>query len=1013
MAACIAASAGYVWTTPLAAQGQNPPARPTPATPAPTTQAPATQAPTRPAPTTPAPTTPTPTNPAPAGQAQAPASATAQPAGQNPSTVCGLPIPAPARQPPAGSGPIVYLVVPCFQKQGGFSVIDPQTYVYYIQLHGSRPSENVWIPWNDKAEQTAVGDFKRLWETNFLDNLVVDVQDYHFSNGVLGKLVVYDMEERERVKIVDYVGSKKVEQSKIDEELKKQNLQIRLDSFIDQGLVNHVAAVVREMYGDKGYEYATVKPEIKPVSTDTKTVNLTFHINEGPKVRIQNVHFLGNNAIPDSKLASKMKDNKGPNKWLSLFFLGSPGTYKENKFEDDAQKVTDYYREKGYVKAQIGQPQLRILEDSKDGKTRLVQLQVPVTEGPRYKIGEINFSGNTVVKAEGLRPLFKVQEGDWFDEKKIRKGFDKAKELYGSGGYWEFTAAPEYSFPDDAKAPTDNAQGAAAAGPPPKPSAGAAGPPPPPSAGQPGTTAVTSQAASSAHHNPFYGMYGWTPWFDHEDPTNAPRANVTLRIEEGKQYFVHRITFTGNTTTRDNVIRREIRLYEGGVFNTEALKMSVRRVNQLGYFKPLEGEAVDVQKVADPDSTKAPQVDVKLKVQEQNRNQITFGAGVSQYEGFFGQLAFQTSNFLGRGETFSVSAQQGSLAKNYNVGFTEPFLFDRPITAGIQVFDQEIQYVGQFTQNSKGATTTWGFPLGPFSRLFATYSYQNVQVTQLNPLYTQTAALQNNPFLADSLLLNENGARKISKIGPSYVYNTVDNPIFPTNGRKVTLGADFAGLGGNTKFYDLNAEGIYYKKLNTRTSLGFRAATQYIDPIGKLPNGDPEQLPIFEKVVLGGEYSIRGFDLRSVGPRDLRTGLVLGGNKSLLGNAEYLINIAGPVRLVLFYDIGQVKDVGQGFSMKEPVQILTTVNNLLPTDSTTALYATTGFNSSLATRVDTIGETSAWKTSTGAEIRFFMPVLNVPFRLIFAANPSRTGVLNNNLQPESLWKFRFAVGTTF
>ena len=116
---------------------------------------------------------------------------------------------------------------------------------------------------------------------------------------------------------------------------------------------------------------------------------------------------------------------------------------------------------------------------------------------------------------------------------------------------------------------------------------------------------------------------------------------------------------------------------------------------------------------------------------------------------------------------------------------------------------------------------------------------------------------------------------------------------------------------------------------------------------------------------------------------------------------------------MLFYDIGQVRDVGEGFAMKEPVQRLTTVGALVPADSTTALFATTGFNSGLPTRVDTIGETSAWKTSTGAEIRFFMPVLNVPFRLIFAANPSRTGVLDNNLQPEKLWKFRFAVGTTF
>src|SRR5262249_61373448 len=116
---------------------------------------------------------------------------------------------------------------------------------------------------------------------------------------------------------------KKVEQSKIDDELKKKNLQIHLDSFIDPGLVKRVAGDVRELYAEKGFEYVEVKPEIKPISESSKTVNLTFHISEGPKVRIAHVNFLGNTAIPDAKLAGRMKDNKGPNKWL--LFLGGPG----------------------------------------------------------------------------------------------------------------------------------------------------------------------------------------------------------------------------------------------------------------------------------------------------------------------------------------------------------------------------------------------------------------------------------------------------------------------------------------------------------------------------------------------------------------------------------------------------------------------------------------------------------------------------------------------------------------
>ena len=483
---------------------------------------------------------------------------------------------------------------------------------------------------------------------------------------------------------------------------------------------------------------------------------------------------------------------------------------------------------------------------------------------------------------------------------------------------------------------------------------------------------------------------------------------MTLRIQEGKQSFVNRITFTGNTTTRDNVIRREMRLVESNVFNTEALKYSVRRLNQLGYFKELKGDAINVEKTPGVDN----KVDVSLKFEEQNRNQLTFGAGVSQFDGFFGQLSFQTSNFLGRGETFSMSAQQGDRAKNYQIAFTEPFLFDRPITAGVDVFIREIRYINQFTQASTGGNIVYGFQVSPFSRMFVNYSLENVKVKDLNPLYKDPRVLAGNPFLADSLLIGAGQHRTISKIGPSYVYNTVDSPITPTTGKRLTASLDVAGIGGNTNFVNPRVEGVWYRALNRRTSLGARAQAEYITPYGSTV-----ALPIYEKLYLGGEYSMRGFDLRTVGPRDDATGLVLGGNKSLLFNAEYLINVAGPVRLVLFYDAGQVRDVGEHFAWKEDLTAQRYPPQLTGVPLLYDPFAVGSLQNPLDVipRLETVvtGQANAFKTSTGAEIRFFMPVLNVPFRLIFAMNPSREGVLDSNLRPEKKYKFRFAVGSTF
>lgn len=871
-----------------------------------------------------------------------------------PTTICGLPVPAPVNLPPVGSVPVAYALIPCFERQGGSPVIESNTYLFYMEMksHVSRPSEDRWVPYDDSIEQILLADFKRLWATNFLDDLIIDIRDVRFSNGVIGKVIVYDMEERQRVKIVDYIGSKKVDQSKIEEELKKKGILIRLDSFIDPGLIRRVTTVVRELYAEKGYQFAEVKPEIKAIEGGAKTVNVSFNITEGPKVKIREIDFAGNTAIKDGKLAGKMKENK--RKGFFSFIRGG-GTYKEDKFEDDADLIVEYYRDRGYIMARVGQPELKVLEDSKDQKTRWVQLRIPVTEGKQYKVGNFTFEGNKVVNAEALRPLFKLKAGDTYSEKTIRKGLEKAREVYGSGGYYEFTGFPNLQPRDQ---PIDPATAPAPAGPP-------------------------APAAAPA------------------SPDGPPIVDVTMRMQEGKQYFVNRITFLGNTTTRDNVIRREIRLLEGGPFNTEALKFSIKRLNQLGYFKPLEGDAIGVDKTPGTDN----KVDVKLKFEEQNRNQLTFGAGVSQYDGFFGQLSFQTSNFLGRGETFTVSAQQGSRAKNYQLAFSEPFLFDRPQTAGVDLFIREIDYIGLYTQRSSGGNVVYGFQVADYSRAFMTYSYEAVEVKNLNAALTDPAVLQGNPLLADSLLIGQGQRRTISKVGPSIVYNSVDSPIFPTSGTRYTASMDIAGLGGNTRFINPRVEGIWYIPHTRRTSFGFRVSSEYIRPYGSTTT-----LPIFEKVFLGGEYSIRGFDIRSVGPRDPISGVVTGGNKSLLFNAEYLITIAGPVRLVLFYDAGQSRDIGVPFGWKEPVTERVFPGALSSSDP---FVVFSPFTSGFTAQTRTIGQTSAFKTSTGAEIRFFMPVLNVPFRLIFAMNPQRGGVLDNNLRPEQRFKFRFAVGSTF
>lgn len=849
--------------------------------------------------------------------------------------------PAASQQPPADSKPLVR----CIQIVAhpvNETIIEGATYEYYIKTRGSEPENNKWVVYNEEAVRT---DFRSLWKAGFLDNLWIEVIDEPYDNGVLGEHVIFHIEERSRVKVVDYAakggGKLRVDVSKIEDKLKEKGIGVHLDSFVDQATIRRVQGVIHDLYAEKGYDGVTIEPEIVAMEGGPKLVRLTFNIAEGPKYVIKEIVFDGNEAFTDAKLASQMKDNK-PRGWLS--FVTEAGKYQEAKFADDAQKVVDFYRENGYARARVGNPQVEEVSTSKDSKTRDIRLRIPVDEDRRYKIGKFEIADAKALKSEALRELFKIREGDFFDSKKLQKGMEKAKEAYGAFGFMEFTPEPDLCFQG-----TDCATGL-------------------PVGPQPG----------------------------------APVVDITMRMDEGKQYFVNRVTFTGNTTTHDNVIRRELRIADGGLFNTEALKESIRRLNQLGYFKPLE-RAEDISVLPTPGQDA--RVDIKLKFTEQNRNTLQFGAGVSQFDGFFGQLSFQTANFLGRGETVGVSLQKGSQAQNYQLSFSEPYLFDRPITAGVDVFTRQYIFPQQYTQQERGMNTVVGLPVKAYTRLYLGYGFTRVRVFDISPLYLSPAVLASSPYLRDSLLIDQGGHRTVSKISPSLVFNTVNAPIFPNAGTRYTVGGSLAGIGGDTFYWSTQLEGIWFHRMTNRMSFGLRAQAQYIRPYG-----DTTILPIFEKYFLGGEYSVRGFDIRTIGPRDPNSNLVIGGNKTLNFNAEYYINIASPVRLVAFFDTGQVQDVGQSFRWMEPL-----TQRVLPSGPflVDPLAPVLGLVSTEPIQVQTIGQALAFKASTGLELRFFMPVLNVPFRLISAWNPSRLGVLNNNLQPTQRFVFRFAVGTTF
>ena len=438
------------------------------------------------------------------------------------------------------------------------------------------------------------------------------------------------------------------------------------------------------MMAEKGFTNAEVTHKVTPVAGGPKLVNVTFNVSEGPKIKIRDVDFVGNTAMSDGTLQKKMKENKP--KGLLGFITGG-GTYKEAKFEEDADKIVEFYQNEGYVRARVGQPELKVLEDSKDGKERWVQLRIPVTEGPRYRIGEFDVRGQHGRQDRGAEAALQVKPGEWYSVKKIRDGLRKAQEIYGSGGYMEFTGFPDLKPSDDG-----------------------------------------SRAGSAGARAPRRGR----------DRRRHQRRRAERPDRRRHDAF----------TEGQAVLRQPHHLHRQ---HDDARQRHPPR-DAPGRGRRLRHRGAEVQRPP-PESARLLQADQRqdqramkvdktpgrdehrrrhAELEEQNRNQLTFGAGVSQYEGFFGQLAFQTSNFLGRGESLTVSMQAGDRAQNYQLAFTEPFLFDRNITGGFDVYKRSLQYIGYYTQKSTGGNLVFGFPVANFSRMFVNYSYEPVKMTDLN-----------------------------------------------------------------------------------------------------------------------------------------------------------------------------------------------------------------------------------------------------------------------------------------
>ncbi len=357
--------------------------------------------------------------------------------------------------------------------------------------------------------------------------------------------------------------------------------------------------------------------------------------------------------------------------------------------------------------------------------------------------------------------------------------------------------------------------------------------------------------------------------------------DIMLNIKKNELAYVERVDISGNVRTRDKVIRREFELEEGDLFNSSALKRSRNNLKRLGYFEDVK---ISQAQGSGPDKIK-----LDIDVKERPTGQISLGFGYSSVDKLIGTASISQSNFMGTGIRLDLSGTVSHTSQRYVLGFTEPWLFDKPISAGLDIYNTEQTYP-DFTLRKKGFDLRGGFPLvGRYTKGFLTYKLENIDIANVLPT-------------ASSFIQAQAGKATESSITAMMSRDTRNDAFFPTEGSVATLSVQFAGgpLGGTSYFIKYEGNAIKYFPLPYETAVSVRGAAGYLQGYGG------KNAPIYEKYFLGGLDSIRGFPTRTISPKDPVTGDLIGGTVMMLVNTEFLFPILAEQNLrgVVFFDAG-------------------------------------------------------------------------------------------------------------
>jgi outer membrane protein insertion porin family len=716
--------------------------------------------------------------------------------------------------------------------------------LYYVQ---TRPGDTF-------NEQQVQRDLQAILALGFFDKTATRVYTEEGARG--GVNVVFEVKELPIIRDLQFEGLKSVPESDVLKTFRERRVGVSKESIYDPVKARNAMRVLKELLAAKGHPNATVTQRIDEVSA-TSTA-LTFQINEGERVRVVEIQFEGNQVFSDGKLRSQMKYVKEAG--LISRFKGQDILDRE-KLDFDLRHVDNYMRSKGYLQARHGEPRVESVGPKRTGFPVLplpflsstdegLRVTVPVMEGRVYRIGEMKIEGNSIFSEDTIKNVIGLNKGDIANGEKIGKAlFENLKKYYGQQGFIEYTAEPAPTFKDNPAKPDEGI------------------------------------------------------------------VDFVITIEEGKQFSLRRLEFVGNTFTRDNVLRREVLLNEGDIYNQSAWEYSIIKLNQLGYFDPIDKDKDADFKTNEEEAL----VDLNLKVSERGRQQISFNGGLSGIGGSFFGLEYSTNNLLGRGEILSLNVSAGNRQKYVQFSFTEPYIKNRPITAGFSLFGYTQKFFGEgtflsqnldaqqglsgsqidflnvseenlFTRTSYGGSLFVSAPLSEFYRKrrftqfsrvgasyqFSTSSVKDPEVNQGSTCGTGGSTTATNPKFIPVIYCQPNIITSRGTL--SFSYDTRNASVDPTSGREISLQVAVAGLGGDVRTYQPTLSYTQFRAIRRKRSdhpevFGFRlvagtvgsfATSSKVNSSNSLAFVDG--VPIFERFFLGDEYTIRGYNVRSISP---------------------------------------------------------------------------------------------------------------------------------------------------